>query len=154
MCADPNVMVDYPQPQTREESDIRFVRYRDCFEANRYCRWAIERRADGAFLGYTGIQPVTFAGFPLDGSIEIGWRLVRAAWGHGIASEAARASLRDGFSRCGLSEILSYTTTVNSRSQAVMRRIGLTREASRDFRHADGQQYVVFRAGTDWLAAS
>ena len=154
MCADPNVMVDYPRPQTREESDVRFVRYRDCFETNRYCRWAIERRGDATFLGYTGIQPVDFPGHPLEGSVEIGWRLVRAAWGQGIASEAARATLRDGFTRCGLREIVSYTTTVNTRSQAVMRRIGLSRNEQRDFRYSDGQQYVVFRAGIDWLAAA
>src|SRR5689334_5178333 len=83
--------------QSREESDVRFVRYRDCFKTNRYCRWAIERRGDATFLGYTGIQPVDFPGHPLEGSVEIGWRLVRAAWGQGIASEAARATLRDGF---------------------------------------------------------
>jgi ribosomal-protein-alanine N-acetyltransferase len=149
MCADPNVMVDYPHPQTREESYARFERYRTCFDANRFCRWAIERRADAMFLGYTGIQPVDFPEHPLAGLVEIGWRLVRAAWGQGIASEAAIASLRDGFSRCGLREIVSYTTTVNARSQAVMRRIGLERDAGRDLRLSN-EQYVVYRAGTDW----
>jgi RimJ/RimL family protein N-acetyltransferase len=152
MCGDPDVMVDYPEPQTREESDVRFRRYSDCFEKQGYCRWALERRADGAFVGYTGIQPVDFPDHPLAGSVEVGWRLVRAAWGQGYASEAARAPLRDGFLRCGMAEIRSYTTTINARSQAVMKRISLMREAERDFVHTNGDTYVVFRAGDGWLA--
>ena len=154
MCADPNVMIDYPRPQTREESDVRFDRYRTTFEANGYCRWALERRVDGAFVGYTGIQPLNFPDHPLNGSVEVGWRLVHALWNQGFASEAARAALRDGFQRCCLPEIVSYTTTTNARSQAVMRRIGLARDEARDFLHSDGQRYVVYRAGSEWLSAA
>src|SRR5258706_7234598 len=118
MCADPNVMVDYPRPQTREESDERLRRYLDTFDRHGICRWALEGRSDGAFIGYCGIQPV-FDDHPLAPGAEIGWRLVRSAWGQGYASEAARASLLDGFLRCGLLDILSYTTPDNLRSQAV-----------------------------------
>jgi len=151
MCADPNVMVDYPKPQTREESDERFMRYAATFAKHKLCRWALERKSDGSFLGYTGIQPV-FDEHPLAPGVEVGWRLVRSAWGSGYASEAARASLLDGFLRCGLLEILSYTTRDNGRSQAVMRRIGLVREASRDFADQNGQEYIVFRANRSWLS--
>jgi len=49
-------------------------------------------------------------------------------------------------------EILSYTTRDNGRSQAVMRRIGLVREASRDFADQNGQEYIVFRANRSWLS--
>jgi RimJ/RimL family protein N-acetyltransferase len=78
--------------------------------------------------------------------------MVRSAWGLGYASEAARASLLDGFLRCGLLEVLSYTTTANQRSQAVMRRIGLVRETVRDFTGPDGQEYIVFKANKSWLS--
>ena len=151
MCADPNVMVDYPKPQTREESDERFMRYAATFAKHKLCRWALERKSDGAFLGYTGIQPV-FDDHPLAPGVEIGWRLVRSAWGSGYASEAARASLLDGFLRCGLLEILSYTTRENTRSQAVMRRIGLGRDLSRDFVSPDGPENIVFKANRSWLS--
>jgi RimJ/RimL family protein N-acetyltransferase len=64
---------------------------------------------------------------------EIGWRLARTAWRHGYATEAARAALDVAFAGVGLPEAWSYTSVLNTPSQAVMRRIGMT-EAAR-FEH-------------------
>jgi len=153
MCADPNVMVDYPAPQTRAESDARYLRYCDAFEKFGFCRWAVERRSDGKFLGYTGIIPLP-SDHPLAPEVEIGWRLIREAWGSGYASEAAQASLRDGFTRCKLSTVYSFTTLENHRSLAVMRLIGLKRHATRDFVDHAGNQYVVFVTPAGWLVAN
>jgi RimJ/RimL family protein N-acetyltransferase len=71
-------------------------------------------------------------GMPFTG-IEIGWRLARSAWGHGYATEAALASLAFGFQVLALPEILAVTTAGNLRSQAVMQRIGMTRDPAEDF---------------------
>lgn len=154
MCADPNVMVDYPAPQTRAESDARFERYRETFAKRGFCRWAVERRSDGKFLGYTGINTTLSPDHPLAPDVEIGWRLIQEAWGFGYASEAARTSLRDGFTRCNLAKVYSFTTPENLRSQAVMRRIGLDRDAARDFVDPQGNRYIVFVAHRTWLTAS
>ncbi len=143
MVADPATMVDYPQPQTRAESDVRFQRYRATFERAGYVRWALRLRESGDFVGYCGIQPLE-PDHPIGEGSEIGWRLRRVHWGKGLASEAARASLRDGFERCGMTLVYSYTTTVNARSQAVMRRIGLERLAAKDFTHPNGERYIVY----------
>ncbi len=129
--ADPEVMIDAPTVNTPAESEAKFRRYKDAFQKFGYCRWALERR-DGAFLGYVGIMPVPEA-HPVAPGVEIGWRLVRYAWGQGYASEGAKAALADGFGRMRFAEVLSYTTPENLRSQAVMRRLGLEREAARDF---------------------
>jgi RimJ/RimL family protein N-acetyltransferase len=70
---------------------------------------------------------------------EIGWRLVRSAWGNGYATEASKAALADCFSRAGLQEVLSYTSPDNLRSQAVMARLGLERDPARDFTASYGK---------------
>ncbi len=145
MCADPEVMWDYGHVFTPEESGLRFTRYGDAYARLGYCRWVLERRDDGVFLGYCGIQPILGAR-PVPDGVEIGWRMIRAAWGQGYASEAARASLQDGFERCGLKEVWSYTAADNARSQAVMRRIGLARAPERDYADPPGKNWVVYMA--------
>ena len=70
---------------------------------------------------------------PLGPHFEIGWRLMRNAWGRWYATEAAGAALHDAFARVGLSEVVSYTASDNLRSQAVMKRLHLQRDPSQDF---------------------
>jgi RimJ/RimL family protein N-acetyltransferase len=67
--------------------------------------------------------------------VEVGWRLARAHWGRGYATEAARATVADGFERLGLAEIVSFTTPANLRSRAVMEKLGMRRDAADDFDH-------------------
>lgn len=129
--ADPEVSRDLGGPLSRAASDAKLDRYIAAFAQHGFCRWAIEDR-NGGFLGYAGVMPVRRA-HPLGPHDEVGWRLKRDAWGHGYASEAARAALDDIFSRVGLTEVLSYTAPDNLRSQAVMDRLGLTRDPARDF---------------------
>lgn len=65
--------------------------------------------------------------------MEVGWRLARSAWGHGYATEAARAALAFGFTTVGLEEIVSITSRSNAPSRAVMRRLGMTYDPGDDF---------------------
>ncbi len=131
MCADPEVMHDWGGPQDRELSERRMQRYRDTVSEQGYGRWLVETLA-GEFLGYCGVMPA-YEGHALGRHDEVGWRLKRAAWGKGYATESAIASLNDVFERIGLDEVLSYTTAENDRSQAVMQRLRLRRDESRDF---------------------
>jgi ribosomal-protein-alanine N-acetyltransferase len=68
-------------------------------------------------------------------AVEIGWRLARAAWGNGYATEAARAALSFGFGEIGLAEVVSFTTPANRRSRVVMERIGMSHDPGDDFEH-------------------
>jgi RimJ/RimL family protein N-acetyltransferase len=145
MVADPRTMVDYPAPQTRAESDVRFERYRRTYDRVGYSRWCLRLRDTGEFVGYCGNQPLE-PDHPIGEGPEIGWRVRRIHWNKGYASEAARASLADGFSRCGMTHVYSYTTTDNARSEAVMRRIGLERLTAKDFTHTNGDRYIVYVA--------
>lgn len=130
MNADADVMADLGGPIGRAESDAKLDRFAEAHARWGFCRWVIER--DGAFLGYAGVMP-SKPDHPLGPHHEIGWRLVRAAWGGGYATEAAGAALHDAQSRAGLGEVLAYTAPDNHRSQAVMTRLGLRRDPSRDF---------------------
>ena len=143
MNADPEVMHDFPAPLTRAESDAKLDRYQAAIDSVAFGRWAVERLEDGLFLGYVGVMPI-FDDHPCAPGVEIGWRMIRGAWGFGYASEAAAASLRDGFERLGFAEVIAYTAPTNARSQAVMRRLGMTRDATRDFEGPFGGLSVVY----------
>jgi RimJ/RimL family protein N-acetyltransferase len=69
--------------------------------------------------------------------VELGWRLAREAWGEGYASEGAAASLAWGRARLDVERIVAFTADTNLRSQAVMRRIGMTRRPDLDFDHPE-----------------
>ena len=134
MNADPRVMEQFPSMLSREESDAFVDRIGQRWTEVGVGLWALERRADGAFLGFTGLAIHLFEA-PFMPAVEVGWRLAVDAWGFGYATEAARESLRFGFEDRGLQEILSWTTTTNVRSQAVMERLGMTRDPADDFDH-------------------
>lgn len=87
--------------------------------------WAVEERASGAFIGCVGIT-VPRPDLPFSPCVEIGWRLARAYWGQGYALEAARGALGVGFERLALTEIVSFTAVSNLKSEAVMKRLGMT----------------------------
>jgi RimJ/RimL family protein N-acetyltransferase len=131
MHAHREVMLDLGGPIDRAASDAKLARYAAAFDRYGFCRWAVESR-DGGFLGYAGVMPSGGA-HPLGPHFEIGWRLLRSAWGRGYATEAARAALHDVFARVGLTEVLAYTAPTNLRSLAVMERLCLQRDPSRDF---------------------
>lgn len=99
------------------------------------CLWVVERRSDAAFLGFCGVEPGP-KGSPIDGVPEIGWRLVREAWGVGYATEAARAALRAEWSR-GSERVFAITVPANRRSWGLMERLGMTRVVGGDFDHPD-----------------
>lgn len=131
MNADPEVREFLGPLLTRAQSAASATRFQAQLDERGFGFWAVEVRSTGEFIGFTGLDQVD-EGMPFTG-VEVGWRLARSAWGHGYATEAARASLAYGFEVLGLPEILAVTTVTNLRSQAVMRRIGMTSGPAEDF---------------------
>ncbi|MEU1667240.1 GNAT family N-acetyltransferase [Streptomyces sparsogenes] len=129
--ADPEVREYFPGVLTREQSDASVARFQADLDRRGWGWWAVEVRATGEFIGFTGLDPVD-EDMPFTG-VEVGWRLARPYWGHGYATEAALAAVDHGFEVLRLPEILAVTTATNLRSQAVMRRIGMTRDPADDF---------------------
>ncbi|MDP3660449.1 GNAT family N-acetyltransferase [Phenylobacterium sp.] len=141
MHADAEVMRDYGAPFTRAESDAKLERYAEAFARLGYGRMAVDSRG-GGFVGYVGILPIHERHVSLGAGVEVGWRLVRSAWGQGYATEAARAVFDDGFRLRGFREIIAFTARDNLRSQAVMVRLGMARQPMRDFTfEANGRVY-------------
>ena len=136
MGVDADVMRHMRAPLTRAESDALVARARAHIDAHGFGLWALEVPGIG-FAGFVGLAKVPFAipsGAGIDSAEghEIGWRLARAAWGHGYATEAARLALTHGFEVVGLAQIVSFAALDNRASIAVMERIGLTRRGEFD----------------------
>lgn len=136
MGRDPEVMRYFPALLSREESDAMIDgRLEPHFDRHGFGLWAIERKEDGAFLGFTGLALVDHPS-PVEGEVEIGWRLARHAWGRGFAGEAARAAVSHGFGPLGLERIVAMVVAANGRSRAVMDRLGMWRAPALDFEHS------------------
>ena len=125
MNADPEVMHYFPAVLDRAASDSVADRIEQRFDEQGFGLWALELAATGEFLGFTGLNPMP-PGVPGAGGMEVGWRLARAAWHHGYATEAAVAAVDVAFQGAGLAELWSMTAVLNQPSQAVMRRLGMT----------------------------
>ena len=134
MCADARVMEFFPSTQTREQADAVIDRMSSHIDRHGFGFWALEDRASGEFLGFTGLWNVSFTA-AFTPAVEIGWRLAHRSWGKGYASEAARASLAFGFGTLRLPEIISFAVLANQRSRRVMERIGMIADPSGDFDH-------------------
>lgn len=98
--------------------------------------WVIERKVDGAILGFCGLKRCNQQGGPI-GAMEVGWRLREDAWGKGYAREAATASLNLAFDRFGAEEVVALTVNRNEGSWGLMKRLGMQRREDLDFACAD-----------------
>jgi RimJ/RimL family protein N-acetyltransferase len=149
----PLVVESLGSSPTRAESDAMIDRYSAEMRREGWGFWAVAEAGDdgAAFVGMVGLHRVR-PELPCAPAVEIGWRLHPDAWGRGYATEAAAASLRFGFEEAGLFEIIAFTTTLNTRSQAVMERLGMRRDVAGDFDHPsvpEGsplRRHVLYRA--------
>jgi RimJ/RimL family protein N-acetyltransferase len=148
--ADSEVMKYFPAALSRKESDELVERIENHHQIHGFGLWAVEERLTGIFIGSIGLNVPSFHSH-FTPTVEVGWRLARPFWGKGYATEGAEKAIAYGFSILGLSEIVSFTSKVNSRSIAVMKRLGMRHRAVDDFDHprlSSGhplQQHVLYR---------
>lgn len=84
--------------------------------------WAAQEKAGGVFLGWFEFRPLDEEDPTV---VELGYRLNRAAWGRGYATEGARALVGHGFARLGVERVTANTMAVNLASRRVMEKSGL-----------------------------
>jgi ribosomal-protein-alanine N-acetyltransferase len=132
--ADPRVMEHFPALLPRRQSDALARRSEEHFDRHGFGPWAVEVPEVAPFIGFVGLVVPAFEAH-FTPCIEIGWRLAAGHWGQGYATEAALASAAHAFDVLGADQLVSFTTPANARSQAVMRRIGMTHDPAEDFDH-------------------
>ncbi|MFT3699778.1 MAG: GNAT family N-acetyltransferase [Kofleriaceae bacterium] len=130
MCADDDVMRYFAAKLSYVEAESLARRMKAELAERGWGLWAVEVKDGVPFIGFVGLQPPKFRS-----DVEIGWRLAKVGWGHGYATEAARAALDYGFTQLKLPEIVSFTVPTNIPSQRVMERIGMVRDPSANFDH-------------------
>lgn len=144
--------------QDQAAYDAGFERIDSYQRDNGHTLWALERKEDGALLGFCGLKRVNSSGAPNPGDFEVGWRLREDAWGKGHAKEAAIASLDLAFERFGAPHVVALTVEGNVASQGLMRRLGMTRRPDLDFESTDpwagAESVIVYRIDAgEWPAA-
>jgi RimJ/RimL family protein N-acetyltransferase len=104
-----------------EERARKFVaRQMVTFDERAFCLWKLSPKEAGGVIGFCGLQPL-----PETDEIEIGWWLARAWWRRGLATEAARTAIEDGFGRARLTRIVAIAQPLNVASIAIMRKLGM-----------------------------
>jgi RimJ/RimL family protein N-acetyltransferase len=129
------VLEFFPFRRSRAEADAKMDQFRAEIAEDGFGWTAAEIARTGECIGFVGLHRTEHMPFLSAGTIEIGWRLAPEFWGKGYVTEAARAWLAFGFETLGVNEIVSFAVWNNHRSTAVMERVGMSADPSRDFDH-------------------
>lgn len=154
--ADPLVMEYFPATLSRDESDVLADRIEEKCQKQGFCFWAVEVSGVVPFAGFIGLSIPSFETH-FTPCVEIGWRLARAHWNQGYATEGAAAALRYGFGTLQLPEVVAFTAPGNARSRRVMEKIGMRYNPAEDFDHPSipaGHplcRHVLYRIGNPAL---
>jgi len=149
LAADPAVM-EFLRPVTEPgAAEAWAARVRDHWRQQGFGQWVVEIPGEASLIGVVGLSTVSYKAH-FTPAVEVAWRLARAQWGRGYATEAARAALDYGFDTLGLPEIVAVTVPANLRSRRVMERLGMVRLPEDDFDHPnipDGplKRHVLYR---------
>jgi RimJ/RimL family protein N-acetyltransferase len=158
LCENPVVMEYLLPMKDRAAIEAMAKRIKDHLAQNGFGYLVVEVPGTSSFIGVVGLVRVTYTAH-FTPAVEIGWRIDPTYWGQGYATEAAALALDDGFDRLKLQEIVALTVPTNSRSQRVMKRLGMTRSEADDFDHPlvpEGhslKRHVLYRLqAQDWRA--
>jgi RimJ/RimL family protein N-acetyltransferase len=142
--ADPEVMRHIGRGHVlgRGLSDELIARFEAEWRERGYGPWAVALLDDpDALLGFCGLTVPMFLPELLP-AVEVGWRFARDAWGHGYATEAARAALAFAFEELGMREVVAIVDPSNARSLRVAAKLGMTPRPDR-IHPATGRRLTV-----------
>jgi len=124
--------------QSPEALDKRLDFYINCHTRYGFAMGALLRKADGAMIGWGGLQPLEETG-----EIEVGYSFAKAHWGRGYATETAAAWLRYGFERAGLARIVAVASPENTASRRVMEKLEMQFDYMGEFYGRELVHYTI-----------
>jgi [ribosomal protein S5]-alanine N-acetyltransferase len=139
MHTDPKVMATLGGLRTPEGLVALHDRLFGTWARDGFGLWVARHRTDGRFVGRGGLRRVQVGG---GDEVEVGYGLMAAFWGQGLATELAVESVRVGFEILGLPELVSFTMPTNIGSRRVMEKAGFRYE--RDIEYAN-LPHVLYR---------
>ena len=124
-----------------------------------YGVWAAVEKSSQAFIGWFFFRPVVHAlyfdpALANESDVEIGYRLRKAAWGKGYATEGSKALIFKGFSQLGTQRVVAVALAANLASIRVLEKAGLKLE-NRFVYEGHCQEIVIYALDrTDWFTAN
>jgi RimJ/RimL family protein N-acetyltransferase len=119
MHADERVMQFLGGVQPRSVAWRSFLGMAGAWTLQGFGMFSVMGRDTGAWLGRVG--PLYPEGWP---GTEVGWALIRSAWGKGYAVEAATAAMDFAVETLGWTDVIHCIADENSASQRVAQRLG------------------------------
>jgi RimJ/RimL family protein N-acetyltransferase len=129
ITAQPEVMryINDGRTLDRAATAERLAAYRRHWAEHGFGLYAVELKQTGELAGFTGLAVPAFLPEIMP-AVEIGWRLGRAHWGQGLATEAARAVVAHARADLGLPRLVSIHIAGNEASARVMIKLGMSLE--------------------------
>lgn len=148
LMSDARVMRYYPALFDRDRATRMIDSALRAYEKTGYSVLVVERLSDGVFLGHVGLLHWD----DVDGreDVEVSYMLVPDAWGHGYATEAARACRDWAFENLGVDRVVSFVAVENQPSIRVAERNGMKRTARLDENRLGQPIYVYAIQRPDW----
>jgi RimJ/RimL family protein N-acetyltransferase len=133
LCTCPQVMATIGPVHDEARTRALLARLRERTARDGHTFWAMERKEDARVIGFCGVSRGPFA--PIEGLLEIGWRMAFDCWGQSYAREAAEATLRWIAARRPGEPVCAITSVGNVRSRGLMERLGMRHRPELDFDH-------------------
>ncbi len=131
-------MEHFPKPLTRKETGELIERFIVHYSKKGYTYFATEILKTGELIGFIGLAYQEYV-TDYTPATDIGWRLKKDSWGNGYATEGAKRCLDFAFSKLNLEKIISVCTEQNTKSEHVMKKIGMKKIG--DFNHPKLKAY-------------
>ncbi len=141
MNSDPEVMEHFPSTLSEKETENLLKRLINHYHEKGYTYYATEILETGELIGFIGLAYQTYK-TEFSPATDIGWRLKKSAWGKGYATEGAKRCLEYAFNELKINKIFSVCTINNSKSENVMKKIGMTKKGV--FTHPELTDYPEY----------